>query len=266
MTFVPISAEALLAELGIRDPEDIDIEAIARHCEARVVYENLKGCAARIVGYGDQAYITVDSSAARGRQRFSVGHELGHWMLDRKRGSFACQERAFATEWTPENPGPEQLANRYAKELLLPASMFEPRAKGLPMTFASVRSLAQQFTMSLTATAIRLVELGSFPAMLVCSESRRRKWFVRGPDVPDVIWPLDTIQPGTFASDLFDGAAQSIDTVEMYASDWVTPCSSARYGIMESSVRITGSLVLTLLWWKEEQQLFDLDEDAEGDE
>jgi Zn-dependent peptidase ImmA (M78 family) len=104
-------------------------EEIARHCGAQVVYEPLKGCAARIVGYEDRAYITVGSASARGRQRFSIGHEIGHWMLDRRRGSFACEERAFATEWTPENPGPEQQANRYAKKLLPPAAMFTPRAK-----------------------------------------------------------------------------------------------------------------------------------------
>lgn len=263
MAFVPISAETLLAELGIRDPKDLDIEAIARHCGAQVVYEHLKGCAARIIGYGDQAYITVDASSARGRQRFSIGHELGHWMLDRARGSFACEERAFATEWRSDSPGLEECANRYAKDLLLPASMFGPRAKNLPMTFGSVRSLAGQFTMSLTATAIRLVELGSFPAMLVCSENRRRKWFVRGPDVPAFIWPLETIQPATVADDLFDGAKQTEDASEMYACDWVTPCASGRYGILESSTRITSSLVLSLLWWKDEQQLIDLDEDLD---
>ena len=63
---------------------------------------------------------------------------------------------------------------------------------------------------------------------------------MRGPDVPETIWP-----------------------VEMYASDWVTPCASGAYGIMESSVRITGTLVLSLLWWKDERQLLDLDGEAE---
>ena len=41
--------------------------------------------------------------------------------------------------------------------------------KDLPITFASVEKLAAIFKMSLSATAIRLVEYGSYPAMLICN-------------------------------------------------------------------------------------------------
>lgn len=266
MSARPISAAALLAELGVSEPDHIDVEAIARYCGAQVVYEPLKGCAARIVGYADKAYITVDSGSARGRQRFSIGHELGHWMLDRSRGSFACEERSFTAEWASENPGPEHQANRYAKELLLPDKLFAPRAHDMPVTFASVRDLAAQFTTSLTATAIRLVEFGSFPAMLVCSEGKRRKWFVRGPDVPDTIWPVDQIGPNTIAFDLFGDAPQPEGPVEVHARDWVRPCASDRYGIMEDSLRTSSGLVLSLLWWKDQAQIIDLEESEEESE
>ena len=40
----------LLEELGITEPEEIDIEAIAQHCEATVTYGQLTGSEARIVG------------------------------------------------------------------------------------------------------------------------------------------------------------------------------------------------------------------------
>lgn len=39
----------ILTELGIREPEDLDVEAIAQHCGATIRYTNLKGCAARIM-------------------------------------------------------------------------------------------------------------------------------------------------------------------------------------------------------------------------
>src|SRR5437867_9520652 len=90
-------AETILEELGIENPEDIDVEAIAQYCGATVVYEDLGGCEARILGYGDRAIIAVNESSPRVRQRFSVGHELGHWMNDRGRASFACEGTAFAT-------------------------------------------------------------------------------------------------------------------------------------------------------------------------
>ncbi len=34
----------LLRHLGVTRPEDIDVEAIARYCNARVSYQPLRGC------------------------------------------------------------------------------------------------------------------------------------------------------------------------------------------------------------------------------
>lgn len=56
--------DALLAELGIVEPADIRIEAIAQYCGATVVYEPLTGCEAYIAGHGNRAIITVNSRSA----------------------------------------------------------------------------------------------------------------------------------------------------------------------------------------------------------
>ena len=39
--------EQVLDELGITDPSQIKIEAIAYHCQAIILYEPLSGCEAR---------------------------------------------------------------------------------------------------------------------------------------------------------------------------------------------------------------------------
>src|SRR2546427_1959685 len=122
-----IAPDMVLEELGIRDPEDIKIEAIAEHCGATILYERLEGAEARILGYGERAIITVNGAAPRARQRFSGAHELGHWMCDRGKIAFACTDRSFTREWLDDNP--ERRANQYAAELLLPQKMFSPRAK-----------------------------------------------------------------------------------------------------------------------------------------
>lgn len=86
----------MLSDLGISEPKDIMIEALAEYLGATIIYERLKGSAARILGIGNRAFITVDSESRRERQRFSAGHELGHWMIDRgKIASFVCAERVF---------------------------------------------------------------------------------------------------------------------------------------------------------------------------
>ena len=61
----------LLDELGVNGPEEIDIEAIAHHCGCKVRYRHLDGCAARLVGAGDQAIISVDEDSGPERRRYS---------------------------------------------------------------------------------------------------------------------------------------------------------------------------------------------------
>ena len=253
------SPETVLRELGIEQPSEIDIEAICQYCGATVVYESLSGSEARIVGYKDRAIITVRQSSQRPRQRFSAGHEFGHWMRDRKTLAFDCKDKLFATEWWKDNP--EYRANEYAVELLLPQGMFSPLAKERDITFKTVRDLAEEFTMSLTATAIRLVRLGSFPAVIACYEDGRRRWFKRGDNVPESFWPTDEPGSNTIAHDLIQGGAWERGATEVYADGWFDIEDAGRHTLVEDSVRITPSLVLSLLWWKDEQQLLDLDED-----
>jgi Zn-dependent peptidase ImmA (M78 family) len=251
-----ISPAALLQELGITEPQDIDIEAIAQYCGATIVYESLHGCEAQIVGKENRAIIAVRKDSPRPRQRFSGAHELGHWMCDRGRAAFACIEKTFLREWSKDNP--ETRANRYAADLLLPRHLFEREARGKAMTLVTARELADRYQASLTATTIRLVELGSFPAMVVCMEQGRRKWFMRGSDVPNSLWPVENLQRGSLAYELMEGG-KAVGPIDVEASNWIDHPDAERFPISEDSLR-SGDFVLSLLWWKDERQLLELEQ------
>jgi hypothetical protein len=250
----------ILDELGITEPSDINIEAIAQYCGATIVYEPLDGSAARILGAGGRAIITVDASAARPRQRFSAGHELGHWMRDRGKVAFSCIDRDLLREWDEDNP--ERRANRYAADLLLPRKMVERAARGMPLTFASARELSATFMTSLIATALRLVELGTLPGMLVCTERTGRKWFVRSPLVPDTLWPLRAPGSATVAARLLAGAAPSSQAPEVVdADDWIDHPNAKNYEIVEDSRLVGDGLVMSMLWWQNEAQILAFNDD-----
>lgn len=261
------SPAQLLDDLGISEPGDLRIEAIAQYCRATVRYKQLEGCEARLIGFGDRAIIAVNKVSRRERQRFSVGHELGHWMRDHAKvafTAFSCSEKAFLSEWSGDNP--ERRANRYATELLLPEAMFRQRAKNREITFSTVRELAKQFQMSLTATAIRLVELGSFPSAVVCNERNNRRWFFVDSDVPKVLRLRDEPGRDTLAYDLLRNGEPIYGPVDVYADSWIDHEDAGRYSLREDSIKITlpdnTRYVLSLLWWKDEKQLLDLEEDS----
>ncbi len=254
-----MTADKLIKGLGISEPADIDIEAIAQYCSATIVYEKLTGCEARIVGNADRAIITVNSDSRRGRQRFSAAHELGHWMRDRNHVGFSCTNALFRSQWGSVNP--ERGANEFAADLLLPQTIFGRYAYATPVTLEAVRELAMKFDTSLAATAIRLVQHGSFPAMVIYLTQGVRKWFVAGPDVPSVLSPREAPTRNTVAGELSRGGNTSLGPHTVQADGWLTHPRSEWYELIEDSVKFRDGSVLWPLWWKNEKQIVDLMDD-----
>jgi hypothetical protein len=247
----------LLRELGIAEPNEIDVEAIAQHCGATVIERPLTGCEARIIGVGDRAVITVNSSSIPRRRRFSAAHELGHWIRDKGLVAVGCvPESGYSND--PFNR--ETRANRYAGELLMPRFMFTPRAENRPIVFETVEDLAVTFDTSLTATAIRLVDLGSFPGIVVCTGRKGVQWFSRGADVPETLWP-ETNGRDTFAGSMLRGEEQE-RSGDVSSAAWF-PSLRRNHWVYEDSRRITPDLVLSLLSWKDESPLMEMQEEED---
>jgi hypothetical protein len=242
----------LLAELGITDPEDIDVNAIAFYCGAMVIEGDLHGCEARLIGTHEKAIITVKRDGFPPRRRFSIGHELGHWMHDRGRANFRCVKQDF-NKWG--DPSPETLANKYAVDLLLPKTMFVPRASGRPFTHDVVLDLARTFQMSRTATAIRFLDLADRAMVIVFSVGGRIKWARRNSHVPFPVKLLEQITSDTVAYDVARGAVTCGPT-EVAAAAWFSDDYAPKHSVLEDSDDAAGG-VLSLLSWQDEAHLLE---------
>ena len=111
------AAERLLQSFGVEEPEEIDLEGIAWRLGAIVKRRPLDGCEATIVGNSRNAVICVNCLSIPARQRFSIGHELGHWRLHKGRVLF-CSGRDIDRPMAGAL-GPEQQADAFASDLLL---------------------------------------------------------------------------------------------------------------------------------------------------
>jgi hypothetical protein len=256
-----VPPEQILSRLGITQPGELDIEAIAYACGATIVLQPLTGCEANIIGFGDRAIITVNSNSIPTRRRFSAGHELGHWMKDRGQSAFGCLNTQIDSEWISNNP--ETRANRFASDLLIPVPMFVPLAKGRPMTIETVSDLSGVFRMSRTATAIRLIKYGSFPAMLLYVVEGHRKWFLRSSnDIPSSLWPLERPHRQSLAASLLTGTSDTASG-EVRADRWFERNGSEKYYIREGCFRTGADSIVVMLWWEDEQHLIDVSEEEE---
>ena len=176
--------EALLWHHGVVEPEHIDLDAIAAAEGVVVRYRQLSGCEARLVVADDRGIISVRQNAANiGRQRFSLAHELAHWMRDRHSGGALCSSEDIS----PSDLGArskETEANAYASQLVLPDYLVAPRAAALSPTLDAAQMLANTFKSSMTAAAIKLVRHIPVPAWVVCHRPYRPGWFIRGRSAP----------------------------------------------------------------------------------
>jgi Zn-dependent peptidase ImmA (M78 family) len=239
------AAERLLKELGITEPHEIDLEAIAFHVGARVRYRKLHGCEARIIGCADSAIITIGKDCSDRRKRFSLAHELGHW-THHKGQTLVCR----VEDTTPQTKlSPERVANNFAADLLMPRYLFDPAARSFgKLNFKTVADLADLFETSRPATAIRLVDGGHSPAFLICHGLKGRKWFVRGSDVPNRWFPRDELDAESFAFGvLFGRAAEDAMPRKIGADAWFDRNEADRYVVHEQTIRSGEDEILTLI-------------------
>jgi Zn-dependent peptidase ImmA (M78 family) len=254
-------AERLLQSYGVSQPEEIDLEAIAFDQGATVKYRSMTSCEARVVGAGRYAVISINSGSGIERQRFSLGHELGHWIQDKGLISLSCARTAIGPQVSTS--GPERSANEFASQILMPDYIFQPLSRREPLTFDTVRRLAPRFRTSLTATAIKLVRAAHYPGMVVCYKEGRLAWKICGSDVPATLKPVAQLDAESQAYELWKSGKTIGEKPELQCADtWIDFHGSENYELVEHSIQVAPGVMLALLWWEDESQITDVEEQA----
>ncbi|MCE9658257.1 MAG: ImmA/IrrE family metallo-endopeptidase [Burkholderiales bacterium] len=242
------SAERLLWDHGFRKAEHIDLEGLASAKGARVVFRHLDGCAARLVTDGATAIISVEARDTEGRQRFSLGHELAHWINDVRTAAFKCA----STDIGPQNAeaaDTEAAANLYASQLLLPDYMVDPWMRGKKMTLNVAKDLHDEFRSSMTASAIKLAKRSETSTCVMCHDMRGRRWFVRSKRWPHDVYPKKELHHESAAFDIVFKATTRMSTPRKEpAGHWLTgPPDIFRSSAEVQSMKLPDGSALTML-------------------
>ncbi len=240
-------AERILQSLGISQPKEIDLEAIAWTRGAIVNYRPLHSCEARIVGSASKAVISVNSNSSPRRQRFSLAHELGHWHYHK--GKILVCDRDDVGNFANSSLNPENQADRFASDLILPNYLILPRlAKLNRVTLAAARDVADEFSASLTSTLLKITLSNKFPMAIACYNKFKRKWFERASMIQPWWFPLKTLDRQSFAADmLFNGAAEQNCPRKMPADAWFDFKGADRFEVTEQSFVISDDEILVVL-------------------
>ena len=251
------TAEQVLKGLGVTAASDIDLDAIAWELGIVGVKERkLDGCEARIVGLGDRAIVSLDPRPIQRRRRFSLAHEMGHWMHHRGRTTF-CRKEDIGE--SPDSAGVERTANGFASDLLLPRYLVQPlvrRAERLTLSF--IKEVADQFDTTRSATALKLLHLGEFPVLIIKYDLTGRRWFQRSALVPRRWFPAAELDHETYAFDMLHGSGTDQANPRKVGADAFFDRHGAdRFEVHEQSFRTADTEIITILTLSDAEMLED---------
>lgn len=240
-------AELKLRSLGIRDISDIDIEAIAFDAGVRVKYSNLEGCEATLVGFDSNAIATIRRSPHRGRERFSIGHEIGHWEMHRGQ-SFRCRVDDPSENFSVDRAR-EREADSYAAHVLMPSWLFNPVISSLGTPgFNKLREVADQFQTSLIATVLRMLDVHKLPVFVACFRGEKLRWFDQSDTIPRRWWFRKNLDDDSFAYDLVKKGVEPSGPRKQPAEVWFENDDADKYELLEHCVPHINGDILVLLY------------------
>ena len=171
------AARELLQRFHVEHPDAIDVETIAWHVGRLIVKEGGLDCAeGRLVATTTRGgVIRVARSSHVGRRRFTIAHEIGHWLLHQGSTIDRTDSKASFTVWNDSSEEAE--ANAFAAELLMPEFLLRPRFSGNPPSMKLMDSLAEEFRTSVIATVFQYWEYTNEPVAVVLSEGWDMRFF-----------------------------------------------------------------------------------------
>jgi Zn-dependent peptidase ImmA (M78 family) len=140
----PVRLGAIAKELGV----DIKVSTMPTGISGQIAREN------------DRYVIRVNRNEARERQRFTIGHELAHFLLHRE--IIDSSKNGITDNVLYRSGESERIefeANRLAADLVMPMALVQERLRadfdGV-VTVGTIESLAECFEVSKAAMEIRL--------------------------------------------------------------------------------------------------------------
>ena len=261
MSFPELTAQKVIKALGLSCIEDLYLtNEIAWQRGALVIEEKLTGAEARLIISFPRSIITVSTSIPdANRRRFGATHEIGHLEMHRGQCSvFNCSKDDLDSGGTINRASPtlENEANEFAANLLMPKQFFTPFCEGADLELSVISDIADRFKVSLTAAALRFIQISKEPLAVVVSQNGYVRWFDANKDFYELglfVNVGNRLDRDTQAIRAFQGESIPAQPRQVPIRAWMRPGRySPRATLSEQSLSMPKyNSVLSLIWINE---------------
>ena len=239
---IPIPVEELALAFGIQEVQDQSLKGMQGALVANV--EKSKGI------------ILVNSGITNlRRRRFTIGHEVGHFMLPNHGNEMYCSKG----DMSPKSLKPiEREANEFASELLMPTQLFTKQSKFRDEPdIKNIVSLSEMFDVSLQACGNKYTALNDYPVATISTHNKKiSSFWINRDEIP--FW-LAHKKGDQIPASSITGSAQDMSRGEMLcdvvnSSIWFDEAKGfelPEYVVEQTLIQEDG-YCYTLLWFEDE--------------
>jgi len=234
----PVPVEELALKVGIEEFQELEADAF----EGALVTDPDK----------TRGVILTKAGTRDERRRFTIGHELGHFLIPSHKGNRQCSAADLReTRRDNERRRQEAEANRFSAGLLMPRPWFVRDIRGLgEADVTHVQTLAKKYKTSLEACANRYIELTDDTCALVFSKDGVVRYARRADKFPSLSVKTGDRLPSDCVSLRAPAAPLRVATswAELDGCTWLeTKWGQAAPKVLEQSVRQSDGFQTTLL-------------------
>lgn len=226
------------AEIGETCPADL--EHLLEWGGIHFAEMEVKGFLGLHMCVNGQHGIMIKEGQSRGQRRFTIAHELGHFAIPHHAdlGLRHCLQEDLTG--VRVHTDIEREANEFAAELLMPRKAFLSDIEFALPSFTAIKELAApgRYDVSVTACALRWIEMADQGCALVCTEAGRIKWKFGGKRFRYALPPLGSAVPAeTAAAAVLRGepVSENLEAIPTWA--WLEPREATRE-VHESTFQI----------------------------
>jgi hypothetical protein len=249
----PLDVEEIALSVGIREIRQLDDEGFEGILVANP--EKTKG------------YISIASSIREHtRKRFTIAHELGHFLITTHGNQFSCTSHDL-NNFNDKNKIMEVEANQFAAELLMPEKYFAKEISNKAPSYALIQSLTDKFCSSLTSTLLRYKDLTDESIAIVMSENSIIKWASRSVEFKYFIPSPTTLSPDSYAIEYFKGNDLPKEFNEVERDTWFdTATIKHQLIVKELSIPLPFyRQVLSVIWlYEDEDEIENYEDEFDG--